>query len=119
MKSSLARSSDEELVTKFRLIAHDLGDAIVDWMPSARMTDRLFAVKRELRERGRETRLKLSPLLEDEDRFVRYYAARELFGLFPQKCRSIIEANTKGFDALVGDASSFLRAIDKATYKPE
>jgi hypothetical protein len=88
-------------------------------MPAAKKTDQLFTVKRALRSRGREARLKLEPLLKDPDRFVRYYAAQELYGLLPRQCRPIIEENTREFDAIAGDARGFLRAIDEGTYKPE
>ena len=100
-------------------MAHDVGDSIVNWMPATKKTDQLFAIKRAFRSRGQAARLKLETLLKDHDRFVRYYAAKELFGFFPKECRSIIEENTKEFDAIAGDARGFLRAIDEGTYKPE
>lgn len=91
----------------------------MNWLPAAKKTDQLFAVKRVLRSRGREARLKLAPLLKRSDRFVRYYAAQELYGLLPQQCRPIVLENTREFDAIAGDAKGFLRAIDEGTYKPE
>jgi hypothetical protein len=120
MKSTyLSECNDDELVERFQSLAHQAGEAVVNWLPAAKKTDQLFAVKRVLRNRGREARSKLAPLLKSPDRFVRYYAAQELYGLFPQECRSIIEENTKEFDAIAGDARGFLRAIDEGTYKPE
>jgi hypothetical protein len=100
-------------------MAHEAGEAVVNWLPAAKKTDQLFAVKRVLRSKGRDARLKLAPLLKNPDRFVRYYAAQELYGLLPDQCRPIIEANTREFDAIAGDARGFLRAIDEGTYRPE
>ncbi len=88
-------------------------------MPAVHPTDRLFAIKRALRERGTPTRLKLAPSLNDADRFIRYYAAKELFGLLPERCRPIIEENTREFDAIAGDAGMYLDAIDTGFYKPD
>jgi hypothetical protein len=117
--TSLRGAGEIELVRKFSPTAKRLGEAVVSGLPASRKTDRLFAIKAILRERGRDARLKLAPLLKHENRFVRYYAARELIGLLPEQCRVIIEENTKEFDALVGDARHFLRAIDEGIYKPD
>ena len=119
MKSRFKSLSDDALVDKFRLTAQELGEAITIWMPAVRLTNRLFAIERAIRERGAHARLKLAPLLQDADRFVRYYTAQELFGLLPKQCRPIIEANTRAYDAIAGDARGFLRAIDEGMYKPE
>jgi hypothetical protein len=119
MKTALKNLQDDELVEEFRSIAEHLGESVVHWLPAVRDTRRLFAVGDEIRERGRESRLKFAALLHSDNRFVRYYAAQELIGLLPQQCRSIIEENTKEFDAIASDARGFLRAIDEGTYKPE
>jgi hypothetical protein len=119
MKPRFGNIDDDDLVRRFRLTAQKLGELIITWMPAVRQTDILFAIKGALRERGGGARMKLAPLLDDGDRFVRYFAAKELFGLFPEQCRPIIEENTREFDALAGDARSFLRAIDEGFYKPE
>jgi hypothetical protein len=111
--------TDDQLIGQFGDIAQQLGEAVVNWLPSTRVTRRLFALEDQLRRRGLKSRLKLSVLLHDENRFVRYYAAQELFGLLPGQCRPIIEENTREFDAIAGDARGFLRAIDEGTYKPE
>jgi hypothetical protein len=119
MKRSLNSFSDEELVDQFATIARHLGEIVVNWLPGdALETRRLFETRNVLRHRGQQSRLKLAVLLQNNDRFVRYYTARELFGLLPQPCRSIIEENTKEFDAIAGDARGFLRAIDEGTFKP-
>jgi hypothetical protein len=115
----LSKYSDDELVERFKSMAHQAGEAVVNWLPAAKKTDQLFAVKRALRNRGPEARLKLAPLLKNSDRFVRYYAATELYGLLPQQCRPIVEANTRESDAIAGDARGFLRAIDEGSYRPE
>jgi len=113
------RFTDETLVKRFRVVSHELGEAVTTWMPAVALTNRLFAIEDALRARGKEARLKLAPLLGSYDRFVRYYAAQELIGLLPEQCRHIIEENTREFDAIAGDARGFLRAIDEGTYKPE
>jgi hypothetical protein len=120
MKTQLESVTDEELVQKFRLTAQKLGDIVVNWLPGgSRVTRQLFAVRNVLRHRGTTSRLKLAELLGDHDRFVRYYAARELYGPLPQQCRPVIEENTREFDAIAGDARHFLRGIDEGTYKPQ
>jgi hypothetical protein len=118
LKPPLESLNDDELVREFSLVARQLGEAVLNWLPAVRNARQLFAIKDSFRERGREARLKLARLLDSDDRFVRYYAAKELIGLMPQQCRPIIEENTKEFDAIAGDARGFLRAIDEGTYKP-
>jgi hypothetical protein len=119
MKPRFTRFSDEKLVERFRVAAHDLGEAVTTWMPAVGLTNRLFEIKAALRARGKEARLKLAPLLGSNDRFVRYYAAKELYGLLPELCRPIIEENSRSLDALRGDAGMHLRAIDTGFYKPD
>jgi hypothetical protein len=119
MRSTLDSLSDEELVNKFRKIAVKLGEIVVNWLPDGpQVTRNLFAIRNVLRNRGQGSREKLAPLLRDSNRFVRYYASKELIGLFPEQCRPIIEENTREFDAIAGDARGFLRSIDEGTYKP-
>ncbi len=73
-----------------------------------------------LRSRGKEARLTLLPLLNHENRFVRYYAAKKLLGLVPDHARAIIEWNQKyGFDALAFDAGMTLHNLDTGFYKPD
>jgi hypothetical protein len=119
MKRRFRNFDDDTLIERFCKVAAEMGEAVAIWMPAARLADRLFAIEKALRERGKPTRLKLAPSLKDADRFVRYYTAKELFGLLPDQCRPIIEENTGEFDAIAGDARGFLRAIDEGTYKPE
>lgn len=113
------RRSDDELLMEYSVVASRLGEAVVTWMPAVRLTKRLFSIEKEIKERGPNSRLKLAVLLKSDNRFVRYYTAQELYGLLPDQCRPIIEANTREFDAIAGDARGFLRAIDEGTYKPE
>lgn len=111
--------SHDKLVERFRVVSHELGEAVTTWMPAVGLTNRLFAIEDALRARGKEARLKLAPLLGSHDRFVRYYAAKELYGLLPELCRPIIEENSRSYDALRGDAGMHLHAIDTGFYKPD
>jgi hypothetical protein len=55
-----------------------------------------------------------------EARFVRYYAAKKLLALLPNRTRAEIEWNkTYGFDALAGDAGMTLRNLDSGFSKPD
>lgn len=119
MKSTLKGRSDDELLRDYALIAQQLGEAVINWMPAVGLTNRLFALEGEIKSRGPNSRLKLAALLKSDNRFVRYYTAQELYGLLPDQCRPIIEKNTKEFDAIAGDARGFLRAIDDGSYKPQ
>jgi hypothetical protein len=119
MNSSLKSRSEDELLVEYAVVARQLGEAVVNWRPAVRLTNRLFSIEKEIKKRGLNSRLKLVALLKSDNRFVRYYTAQELYGLLPDQCRPIIEANTREFDAIAGDARGFLRAIDEGTYKPE
>ena len=119
MISSMKSRSDDELLAEYAAVARRLGEAVVTWMPAVRLTKQLFSIEKEIRKRGVSSRFRLAALLKSDDRFVRYYTAQELYGLLPDQCRPIIEANTREFDAIAGDARGFLRAIDDGTYKPE
>lgn len=115
MSKNLELLSDEDLVKEFEFTAARTGDAVVNWLPANRLTRQLFATRNLLRCRGETSRLKLAALLDDKDRFVRYYTAQELIHLLPDRCRPIIEENTREFDAIAGDARGFLRAFDDGT----
>jgi hypothetical protein len=74
----------------------------------------------ELRSRGLESRKKLVSLLQNKDRFVRYYAAQHTLALAPQHAREAIEWNAKyWFDAIAGDARGFLRSYDNGEFTPD
>jgi hypothetical protein len=81
----------------------------------------MWAIRDELKSRGRASREQLTVLLDQkEDRFVRYYAAKALLGLVPERARAVIEWNAKyWFDALAGDARGLLRAFDTGSYRPD
>jgi HEAT repeat protein len=80
----------------------------------------MWAIEDVLRSRGREARLLLVTLLDQKDRFVRYYAAQALLGLVPERARAVIEWTAEyWFDAIAGDARGLLRAFDTGKYKPD
>ena len=111
--------SDEDLIALFRQQAHRLGSEVVDMEPAVQIARNLMAIENELRLRGRTVRLRLLPFLEDQDRFVRYYAAQHLLGIAPVEARKVIEENAKyWFDAIAGDARGTLREFDTGKYKP-
>jgi hypothetical protein len=106
----------DELVQEFARLARHMGAAMLDSETGRfnRMFPGMQAIDRELRSRGRDARMALFPLLEDQDRFVRYYAAKYLLGLVPDLARRVIEdiAEVK-YDALSGDAGMCLYALDQ------
>jgi Domain of unknown function (DUF2019) len=117
----LQELTDNQLVQQFAGLAHDMGVAVLDSETPRfnRLFPRMEAIDRALRSRGRETRMALFPLLEDKDRFVRYYAAKYLLGLVPDRARRVIEDIAKfKFDALSGDAGMCLYALDEGIFKP-
>jgi hypothetical protein len=84
------------------------------------MFKRMQAVDRVLRLRGKEARLALLPLLDDEERSVRYFAANYMLGLAPDRARNVIEEIAKfKFDALCLEAGMCLYALDKGIVKPD
>jgi hypothetical protein len=118
-RQGFERLSDAELVQAFVEAASQLGEAVNYWLPAAKKAREFLAVGDALRVRGKDTRLLLAPLLDDKNRFVQYYAARELEGLIPERCRAIIEENARQGDAIAGDAGMHLDAVDSGFYKPD
>lgn len=119
---NLSEIDDDVLIDKFVVAAKNLGLAVLDseTRRANRMYHYLRAIDLELRSRGTQARMKLTPLLNDDDRFVRYYAAQKLLGLVPDRSRSVIEWNYKyRFDAIAGDAGMLLAALDSGEYKPD
>src|SRR5580704_15525501 len=108
----LEKLDDEGLVQAFADTAKRLGEAVINWESGIRETRQLFAIRNVLRARGRNSRLRLAPLLDDKNRFVRYYTARQLLGLVPERSRQIIEENAKQGDAIAGDAGMLIDALD-------
>ena len=120
--STLDNLSDDELIDRFAIAAKERGAAVLDseTRRANRMFDRMRAIDTVLRARGRGARMKLVRLMDEKDRFVRYYAALYLLGIAPDRAREIIEWNHKyWFDALAGDAGMLLLALDRGEYKPD
>lgn len=115
----LSKLSGSELALELTAVAKKLGEAINYWMPTAKLSKDLLSVQNEIRARSREYRLSLAPLLEDQNRYVQYYAARQLLALVPGRSRQIIEENSRQGDAIAGDAGMLLYTIDSGIYKPE
>lgn len=111
--------TNDALVEAFINAAVHLGEAINYWMPANNAAKKLLDISRNFRKRGQNARLMLVPLLNDDNRFVQYYAARHLEGLVPDRCRQIIEWNAKQRDAIAGDAGMHLDAVDSGFYKPD
>jgi len=119
---NLSTISEEDLVDRFIISAQNMGMAVLDSevREANRMYHHLRAIDLELRSRGKDERLKLEPLLNHKNRFVKYYAAQKLLGLLPDRARAILEWNHKyGFDALAGDAGMMLHHLDTGFYKPD
>ena len=121
-KMNFDRLSDGELVGRFVEAAKKMGAAVLD--SQIRKANRMYDVLREidavLRSRGEQARLRLLPLFGHDNRFVRYYAAKKLLGLVPDRAREIIEWNHKyWFDALAGDAGMTLHNLDTGVFKPD
>jgi hypothetical protein len=123
MKSlDLSGLESEELVKQFAEAAKKMAAAVLN--SETQDTNRIFrhmeAIDVLLRSRGREARLLLTSFLDDDDRFVRYYAAQYLLGLVPDRARAIIEWNYKyGFDAIAFDAGMTLYNLDTGVFKPD
>ena len=90
---SLKQLDDESLIKRFAYTADKLGNAINLWESGVKETNQLFAITDEIRARGSQTERKLLPLLDSENRFVRYYAAQRLLLFAPDRCRRIIKEN--------------------------
>lgn len=119
---NLDNLTDRELVEGFVGAAKERGSAVLD--SEVRHANRNFhymrAIEEILRARGLKAREQLLPLLDDKDRFVRYYAAQALLGLAPERARAVIDWNAKYcFDAIAFDARGLLRAFDTGEYKPD
>ena len=121
-RDQLTGIAEADLVERFAELARDTGAAVLNSEVAAanRALSSMWAIEDELRSRGPEARLKMAPLLDNKDRFVRYYAAQALLGLVPERARAVIEWNADfGFDAIAGDAHGLLRALDSGEYKPD
>lgn len=113
---------DQDLVASFAAAAREMGLAVLEseTRRANKMYDRMTAIDAVLRSRGRAARMALVPLLDQDDRLIRYYAAKKLLGLVPERARAEIEWNAKyRFDAIAGDAKGLLRAFDSGQYAPD
>ena len=111
---------NDKLVSIFADTASILGETVNNWIGSgAKESRRLINIGNALRRRGEGARLLLVPFLDSKNRFVQYYAALELEGLMPKRCREIIEWNAKQRDAIAGDAGMHLHAVDSGFSKPD
>ena len=118
----LQEQTIDQLIEEFAQLARNMGAAVLDSETGKfnRMFPKMQAIDCELRLRGRDARLALSPLLDHNDRFVRYYAAKYLLGLIPDRARRVIEEIAKyKYDALCGDAGMCLYAPDEGIFKPD
>jgi len=118
-RKTYEKLDDEALVREFIETTLRLGEAVNYWMPANNAAKQLLDISRVFRRRGPRTRLLLAPLLDDANRFVQYYAAKHLEGLIPERCRQIIEWNSKQRDAIAGDAGMHIDAVDSGFYKPD
>ena len=114
--------TNEQLAEKFVELSREMGMAVLD--SETRKFNKMFPIMQRidmiLRARGREARLVLLPLLESDDRFVRYYAAKYLLGLVPAPARAVIEDIARyKYDALCGHAGMCLYALDKGIFRPD
>src|SRR5687767_2936353 len=112
--SSVSEMAEKELITMFTDAAREMGAAVLD--SDSRRANRAFgrmeAVDKELRSRGKAAHEKLFTLLAHNDRFVRYYAAKVLLSIVPDRAREVIEENARlWFDAIAGDAGMTLLAL--------
>jgi hypothetical protein len=122
MSVNIEALTTEQIVDEFVSVARERGTAVLDseTRRANQMFSRMQALDRALRSRGRSARLMLLPLLEDDDRSVRYYAAKYLLGLVPHRARATIEEIAKPkFDGLCSDAGMCLYALDKGIFKPD
>jgi hypothetical protein len=119
-RRAVEKFDDADLVKLFAETANTLGETINNWIGSgAKESSELIKIGNVLRSRGETARLLLSSLLDSRNRFIQYYAAIELEGVMPERCRRIIEENAKQRDAIAGDAGMHLYAVDSGIYKPE
>jgi len=121
-RPELSQLTNADLVRRFAEAAKKRGLAVLD--NNVRNANRMFqcmdAVDSVLRARGLEARKAALPLLDSEDRFVRYFSAKRLLGIAPSQARAIIEWNyAHGFDAVAFDAGMTLSNLDSGVFKPD
>jgi Domain of unknown function (DUF2019) len=122
MNQNLSEMADTALIHEFMTLAKLSGKSINDGEigRANRALTQLWAIEDVLRARGPGTRSKLLPLLDDQDRLVRYYAAQHLLSIVPGRARKILEENAKfWFDPIAADARGTLHMLDNGEYKPD
>ena len=106
-----------QLIKMFSGAARMMGAAVLDSnsRTATKAFRRMETVSDALQRRGKSSAL--IHLLDDQERFVRYYAAQFLLKIAPDRARAVIEGNAKfWFDAVAGDAAMTLRAVDRGDY---
>ena len=121
-RSDFTKLTNTDLVQRFIEAAKRRGLAVLDLdaRNASSMVLYMHAIDSVLRSRGIEARKELLPLLDNKDRYVQYYAAKQLLGIAPDRAREIIESNHKhGFDAIAFDAGMTLFNLDTGVFKPD
>lgn len=120
--SKFSTMTNAELACEFATLAQKRGLAVLDSnvRNANKAFDGMWEIRKIVSARGNEARSALVPLLDHPDRFVRYYAAKNLLAVAPERARAIIEWNHKyWFDALAFDAGMTLHNLDTGLFKPD
>ncbi|HLG89610.1 MAG TPA: DUF2019 domain-containing protein [Alphaproteobacteria bacterium] len=122
MKSkSFDSLSDEGLASAFEKWADAAGEATLvgDRQKMRQAAYRLRDLSDVFRARGREARLILLPLLDHPKQGVRYYVAKHLLAIAPERARSVIEQVAAVGGPIAGAAGMTLHALDTGIFKPD
>lgn len=120
--ANLSELDTDTLVARFVAATKAMGLAVLDHetQTANRVFQTMWDIDQILRARGRDARLRLLPLLADKDRFVRYYTAKKLLGVVPDRARAVIEGVAEPkYDALSLDAGMCLYALDEGIFRPD
>ena len=117
-KAKLTKLTNAELVRRFAEAAKKRGLAAGQRCAECHSGDLLYTCHRLCATRSWDRSQKeLLPLLDSNDRFVRYYSAKNHLGIAPSQARAIIEWNYKhGLDAIAGMT---LSNLDSGVSKPD
>jgi len=113
--------SDEALVSTFEACADAAGEATLDGdrQKIRQAAYRLRDISNVFRTRGGEVRTMLVPLLGHPKQGARYYAAKHLLAIAPERARSVIEQVAAGVGPVAGAAGMTLHALDTGIFKPD
>ena len=113
--------SDDALVGAFEKWADAAGEATLDGdrQKMRQAAYRLRDLSEVFRTRGREVRSMLIPLLDDPKQGVRYYVAKHLLAIVPERARSVIEEVAADVGPIAGAAGMTLHALDTGVFKPD